>query len=96
VAVSAWGEGVPSRGPGVTGIITVRDHGDPPFALLQVVALRHAHPERGLAEDQEGTVVEIIEHPEWAHVVDFTGASGHDLCLAPFTAEQLYAVPVAR
>lgn len=67
-----------------------------PFALFQVVALRRAHPERGLAKDQEGTIVEVVERPERAYVVDFTDGTDDDLRLATFTVEQLRPVPPAR
>ena len=70
--------------------------GAEPFALFQVVALREAHPERGLAKDQEGTIVEVVERPETAYVVDFTGGTDDELRLATLTAEQLRPVPAVR
>ena len=64
-----------------------------PFALFQVVALRRAHPERGLTEGQEGTIVEILKRPDRAYVVDFTGGTDEGLRVATLTAEQLRPVP---
>jgi Domain of unknown function (DUF4926) len=73
-----------------------RRRGARPFALFQVVALRRAHPERGLTEGQQGTIVEIVERPERAYVVDFTGGTDDDLRVATLTAGQLRPVPPGR
>ena len=45
------------------------------FALFDVVRVRRAVPEHRLAGGEEGTIVEILDQPERAYLIDFSGAT---------------------
>lgn len=45
------------------------------FGLLDVVRVREPLPKWGLAGGEEGTIVEIVDHPSRAYLVDFSGGS---------------------
>ena len=66
------------------------------FALFDVVRVREAVPEHRLAGGEEGTIVEILDQPERAYLVDFSGASADpaepDLPVVALTAGQLTLV----
>jgi hypothetical protein len=61
-----------------------------------VVRVREAVPEHRLAGCKEGTIVEILDQPERAYLVDFSGASADpadpDLPVVALTAGQLTLV----
>lgn len=66
------------------------------FALFDVVRVREALPEHQLAGGEEGTIVEILDRPERAYLVDFSGASADPadpgLPVVALTADQLTLV----
>jgi hypothetical protein len=66
------------------------------FALFDVVRVRHAVPEHGLAGGEEGTIVEILDRPIPAYLVDFSGGSADpadpDLPVVALTVDQLTPV----
>jgi Domain of unknown function (DUF4926) len=45
------------------------------LGLLDVVRVRKPLPKCGLAGGEEGTIVEIVDHPRRAYLVDFSGGS---------------------
>jgi Domain of unknown function (DUF4926) len=55
--------------------VTPGQHGAEAFALLDVVRVRQAVPEHDLAGGEEGTIVEILDRPVPAFLVDFSGGS---------------------
>lgn len=63
------------------------------FGLLDVVRVRHPLPECGLAGGEEGTIVEILDHPDRAFLVDFSGGGADpaaaDLPVFSLTADQI-------
>ena len=63
------------------------------FALFDVVRVRQAVPEHRLAGGEEGTVVLILDRPERAYLVDFSGGSADpadpELPVVALTADQL-------
>ena len=65
----------------------------PRFELLQVVYVREAHPGLGLLKGEAGTVVETLDKPEVAYLVEFIDDDGSTKAEAAFTPEQLSAVP---
>jgi len=66
------------------------------FALFDVVRVRAAVPEHELAGGEEGTIVEILDRPERAYLVDFSGGSADaadpSLPVVALTAVQLTRV----
>lgn len=71
-----------------------RPTGQPPdFDLLQVVYVREAHPELGLAKGECGTVVETLERPYTAYLVEFINDDGSTKVEAAFTPDRLSATP---
>jgi hypothetical protein len=66
------------------------------FALFDVVRVRYPVPECGLEGGEEGTIVEILDHPSRAYLVDFSGGSADpastDLPVFPLTADQIAVV----
>ena len=73
-----------------------RRHSIESFALLDVVRVREAVPEQRLAGGEEGTIVEILDQPERAYLVDFSGGSADPadpaLPVVALTADQLTLV----
>lgn len=71
-------------------------HGAEGFALFDVVRVRHAVPEHHLAGGEEGTIVEILDRPAPAYLVDFSGGSADpadpELPVIVLTADQLKLV----
>jgi Domain of unknown function (DUF4926) len=67
--------------------------GPPRFELLQVVYVRDAHPGLGLVKGECGTIVEILDKPHTAYLVEFIDNDGSTKVEAAFTAEQLSAAP---
>lgn len=65
----------------------------PRFELLQVVYAREAHPGLGLVKGECGTVVETLDKPYPAYLVEFVDDEGATKAEAAFTAEQLSATP---
>lgn len=65
----------------------------PRFELLQVVYVREAHPELGLLKGECGTIVELLERPQPAYLVEFIEDDGSTKAEAPLTPEQLSATP---
>ena len=63
------------------------------FELLQVVHVRDAHPELGLARGACGTVVEVFERPRRAYCVEFVADDGATRAEGAFTPDQLSATP---
>jgi len=63
---------------------------------FDVVRVRRAVPDHGLAGGEEGTIVEVLDDPERAYLVDFSGGSADpaapDLPLATLTADQITLV----
>ncbi|MDF2780287.1 MAG: hypothetical protein K0S96_91 [Geminicoccaceae bacterium] len=70
------------------------------FALFDVVRVRQAVPEHRLAGGEEGTIVEILDQPERAYLVDFSGGSADptdpELPVVALTADQLTLATPAR
>ncbi len=66
------------------------------FALFDVVRVRRAVPEHRLAGGEEGTIVEILDRPERAYLIDFSGATADptdpDLPVIALTADQFTLV----
>lgn len=52
------------------------------FALFDVVRVREAVPEHHLAGGEEGTIVEVLDRPERAYLVDFSGGSAEAVARA--------------
>lgn len=71
-------------------------HGAEGFVLFDVVRVRQAVPEHDLAGGEEGTIVEILDKPAPAYLVDFSGGSADpadpDLPVVALTADQLSLV----
>ncbi len=65
----------------------------PRFELLQVVYVRDAHPALGLARGECGTIVEALERPYPAYLVEFVENDGATKAEAVFPPEQLSAAP---
>jgi Domain of unknown function (DUF4926) len=65
----------------------------PHFELLQVVYVREAHPGLGLLKGEAGTIVELLEHPHPACLVEFINDDGSTKAEAAFTPDQLSAAP---
>ena len=65
----------------------------PRFELLQVVYVRHAHPELGLLKGECGTIVETLDSPCPAYLVGFIDDDGSTKAEAAFTPDQLSATP---
>jgi Domain of unknown function (DUF4926) len=68
-------------------------HGAEGFALFDVVRVSRAVPEHHLAGGEEGTIVEILDRPARAYLVDFSGGSADAadpaLPVVALTADQL-------
>jgi hypothetical protein len=71
-------------------------HGAEAFALLDVVRVRQPVPEHDLAGGEEGTIVDILDCPVPAYLVDFSGGSADaadpSLPVVALTADQLSLV----
>ena len=65
----------------------------PRFELLQVVYVRDAHPALGLVKGECGTIVETLEQPYPAYLVEFINDDGSTKTEAAFTPDQLSAAP---
>jgi Domain of unknown function (DUF4926) len=65
----------------------------PDFELLQVVYVREAHPSLGLVGGEAGTIVEMLEQPYPAYLVEFIDEEGCTRAEAAFTSEQLSVTP---
>jgi hypothetical protein len=65
----------------------------PRFELLQVVYVREAHPRLGLLKGEAGTIVELLEQPYPAYLVEFIDDDGSTKAEAAFTPGQLSATP---
>jgi Domain of unknown function (DUF4926) len=65
----------------------------PRFELLQVVYVCEAHPGLGLLKGEAGTIVELLEQPYPAYLVEFIDDDGATKAEAAFTPEQLSAAP---
>lgn len=59
------------------------------FKLLDVVTLRHALPEYGLAVGDAGTVVESFGNPPAAYLVEFCNGDGETLAMPTLPPEEL-------
>ncbi len=70
------------------------------FALFDVVRVRQAVPEHRVVGGKEGTIVEILDQPERAYLVDFSGGSADpadpELPVVAITADQLTLTTAAR
>jgi hypothetical protein len=66
------------------------------LALFDVVRVRAAVPKHQLAGGEEGTIVEILDRPERAYLVDFSGggaaAADPGLPVVALAADQLIRV----
>ena len=66
------------------------------FAVFDVVQVRQPVPEHDLAGGEEGTIVEILDRPVPAYLVDFSGGSADAaepaLPVVALTADQLRLV----
>jgi hypothetical protein len=66
------------------------------FGLFDVVRVRQAVPEHNLAGGEEGTIVEILDRPAPAYLVDFSRGSADatdpDLPVIALTVDQLALV----
>jgi Domain of unknown function (DUF4926) len=65
----------------------------PRFELLQVVYVREAHPALGLVKGECGTIVETLDQPYPAYLVEFVDDEGATKAEAAFTPDQLSATP---
>jgi hypothetical protein len=65
----------------------------PRFELLQVVYVREAHPGLGLVKGECGTIVETLDKPCPAYLVEFIDDKGATKAEAAFTPDQLSATP---
>ena len=65
----------------------------PRFELLQVVYVREAHPGLGLLKGEAGTIVELLEQPYPAYLVEFIHDDGSTKAEAVFAPNQLSATP---
>jgi hypothetical protein len=67
---------------------------------FDVVRVRRAVPEHGLAGGEEGTIVDVLDDPERAYLVDFSGSTADpaapDLPLATLAADQITLVSKFR
>jgi hypothetical protein len=70
-----------------------RPHRDRRFELLQLVYVRDAHPALGLVRGECGTIVETLEKPHEAYLVEFIEDDGSTKAEAAFRPEQLSATP---
>jgi hypothetical protein len=70
-----------------------RSRRDRRFELLQVVYVRDPHPELGLAKGECGTIVETLERPYAAYLVEFINEDGSTKTEAALSPEQLSATP---
>jgi hypothetical protein len=62
---------------------------------LQLVYLRRARPDLGIARGACGTIVEVFDRPRRAYYVEFVGEDGATLAEGAFTADELSAAPPA-
>jgi hypothetical protein len=66
------------------------------FGLFDVVRVRHPVADCGLGGGEEGTIVEILDRPDRAYLVDFSGGSADpataDVPVIPLTADQIALV----
>lgn len=65
----------------------------PRFELLQVVYIREAHPALGLVKGECGTIVEVLNEPYPAFLVEFIEDDGATKIEAVFAPRQLSATP---
>ncbi len=65
----------------------------PRFELLQVVYVREAYPALGLVKGECGTIVETLERPYPAYLVEFIDDDGSTKAESAFTSDQLSAAP---
>ena len=65
----------------------------PRFALLQVVYVRETHPVLGVVKGECGTIVETLDQPYPAYLVEFLDDEGATKVEAAFTPDQLSATP---
>jgi hypothetical protein len=65
----------------------------PRFELLQAVYVREAHPLLGVVKGEGGTIVEVLEVPGTAYLVEFIEDDGSTKAEAVLAPEQLSAVP---
>jgi Domain of unknown function (DUF4926) len=65
----------------------------PRFELLQVVYVRGPHPALGLAKGECGTIVEVLDRPDAAYLVEFIHEDGSTKIEAAFNAGELSATP---
>lgn len=67
---------------------------------FDVVRVRQAVPDHGLAGGEQGTIVDVLDDPERAYLVDFSGGSADpaapDLPVVVLTAEQITLVWKSR
>lgn len=72
----------------------------PSLCQFDVVRVRQAVPDHGLVGGEEGTIVEILDDPERAYLVDFSGGSADpaapDLPVATLAADQITLVRKSR
>ena len=65
----------------------------PRFELLQVVYVRDAHPQLGLLKGECGTIVETLDRPYPAYLIEFIDDDGSTKAEAVFTPDQLSLTP---
>jgi hypothetical protein len=58
-----------------------------------VVYVRAAHPSLGLVKGECGTIVETLDKPRTAYLVEFIDEAGVTKAEAAFTPDQLSATP---
>ena len=89
-------QGSPRR----TSSVAAAGPGAEPPALFDVVRVLRAVPEYGLAGGEEGTVVEILDDPNRAYLVDFSSGSADrsasELPVYPLSAELIMPVSKVR
>ena len=99
--VGSMSEEAMSRGsPQHTSCGAPAGRGAEPLGELDVVRVRRAIPEHGLEGGEEGTIVEILDRPDSAYLVDFSGGSGDpseaDVPVYALSADQIELVAKFR
>jgi hypothetical protein len=71
-------------------------HAGESFGLFDVVRVRYPVADCNLGGGEEGTIVEILDRPDRAYLVDFSGGSADpataDVPVFPLTADQIALV----
>lgn len=87
---------MPHDSPRLSSSAKHKERTAPSLCQFDVVRVRHAVPDHGLAGGEEGTIVEVLDAPGRVYLVDFSGGSADpaapDLPLATLAADQITLV----